>query len=133
MSSPASRTQRPGLAAYWTLRVLETVLLLSAFAAMAMFAWSFVDIVRIERTSTAAVSAAASVNPPLLWPGIFLFVGSMVLLQVVRAVLGGSRRADGSPKADARGAAAATTAEVLASLEDDTGTVPQAAETTREG
>jgi hypothetical protein len=133
MSSPGSRTQRSGLATYWTLRVLETALLLSAFAAMVMFAWSFVDIVKIERTSTAAVSAAASSTPPMLWPGIFLFVGSMVLLQVVRVVLGGARRADGSPRADARGAAAETTAAVLASLDDGPEPVPEATDTTREG
>jgi TRAP-type C4-dicarboxylate transport system permease small subunit len=130
MSSPRSRTQQRGLAAYWTLRVLETVLLLSSLAAMALFAWSIVDIVHItlQGTATDAILAA-----PLLVPSVFLFLGSMVLLQVVRVVLGGSRRADGSPKADARGAAAETTAAALASLEDDPETVPTAADTMREG
>jgi hypothetical protein len=133
MSPDTTRARQRGLAAYWALRALETVLLLSSLAAIAMFAWTIVDIVRIERTSTAAVSAAASVNPPLLWPAIFLFVASMVLLQVVRAVLGGSRRADGSPKADARGAAAQTTAAVLASLEDAPVPAHGAGKTTTEG
>lgn len=130
MSSPRSRARQRGLAAYWTLRVLETVLLLAALAAMAMFAWSIVDVVHITVQGTAPDAILAA---PLLLPSVFVFLGSMVLLQVVRAVFGGSRRADGSPKADARGAAAETTAEVLASLDEGPEPVAETAETTREG
>jgi hypothetical protein len=130
MSADRSRARQRGLAAYWTLRALETVLLLSSLAAMAMFAWSIVDIVSITSQGIAPDPILAA---PLLLPSVFLFVGSMVLLQVVRAVFGGSRRADGSPRADARGAAVETTAAALASREDDPISASEAAKTTREG
>jgi hypothetical protein len=93
-----------------------------------MFAWSIVDILRIE---TAAVPTGAM--PPSAWPGVFIFFGSMVLLQAVRAVLHRYRREDGTPRADARGAAAAATAEVLASLADESEPVAFATEAQREG
>jgi hypothetical protein len=130
MSADRSRARQRGLAAYWTLRVLETVLLLSSLVAMAMFAWSIVDIVHL---TLQGIGPDPILGAPLLLPSVFLFLGSMVLLQVVRAVLGGSRRADGTPRADARGAAVETTAAALASLEDDPGSASEAAKTTREG
>jgi hypothetical protein len=112
--SPGAASARPrGIGVFWSLRVLETGLLLSALTGVGMFAWSLVDIVRIETDP-----AAAGGIPPTAWPGVFTFLGSMALLQVVRVFLHRYRRDDGSPRGDARGAAAAATAEVLASVPD---------------
>lgn len=117
--------KQPGVGPYWYLRVVETLLLLAALVGMGMFAWSLIDIIRIE---TAA--AQTKEVPPTLWPGIFLFVGSMIVLQIVRAVLGRYRREDGSARGDVRGSVVATTAEALASADEGptTGTVPDARE-----
>jgi hypothetical protein len=125
--SPASSDSRD-LRVFWFLRVLESGLLLSSLAGILLFAWSAVDIVRIE---TAAVRTAEL--PWSLWPGIFVFLGSMVLLQVLRVALRRYRRDDGSPRADARGAAAAATAEVLASVREETGPAADAADAQGEG
>jgi len=122
----APKTPHNGV--FWSLRVLESGLLLSALAGMALFAWCLVDIVRIE---TAA--AATAELPPTAWPGIFLFFGSMVALQVVRAVLVRYRRDDGTQRGDARTQAAAATAEVLASLPDESVPAAGAAEVQAEG
>jgi TRAP-type C4-dicarboxylate transport system permease small subunit len=100
----------PRVTAYWVLRVMESALLLVALGGIGLFAWSIVDIVRIETAVSPIVDLPASA-----WPGIFTFFGSMVLLQVVRAVLHRYRREDGTPRDDARGAAAAATAQALAS------------------
>jgi predicted lysophospholipase L1 biosynthesis ABC-type transport system permease subunit len=97
----SSATGSASIRAYWVLRALETALLLAALASMGVFAWSIVDIFR-----TGAM-------PFSVWPGIAAFLVAMVLLQVVRGVLERHRREDGSPRADARGIAAAATAEVL--------------------
>jgi hypothetical protein len=102
--------------------MIETGLLLAALVGIGMFAWSIVDIMRIE-TSASGVGI-----PPLAWPGIGLFVGSLLLLQFVRAMLQRHRRDDGSPRADARGAAAAATATLLA-LEEDAAAQAAAAKT----
>lgn len=107
---------RGGNAAYWTLRVLESGLLVASLIGIVMFAWSLIDILRIETTP------GSTDIPSTLWPGIFVFVGAMVLLQVVRVVLRRYRRDDGTPRNDARGAAAAATAEMLAGVGGTDGT-----------
>lgn len=106
MSEPVLRSNRP----YWVLRGAETVLLLTSLVGMGLFAWSLVDIIRIETDPSVAGS-----NPPLAWPGVFIFLGSMVALQLVRMLLQRYRRDDGAPRGDER-AAAAVTAELLADL-----------------
>jgi len=103
----------PRVTAYWVLRGIESLLLLAGLVGMGLFAWSIVDIVRIETAVAPVVDLPVSA-----WPGIFVFFGSMVLLQVVRVVLDRYRREDGTPRHDARGAAAAATAEALASSAD---------------
>jgi len=118
----------PNNGVFWSLRVLESALLLSALAGIGLFAWCLVDIVRIE---TAA--APTTELPPTAWPGIFLFFGSMVVLQVVRAVLQRYRRDDGTQRGDARTQAAVATAEVLASLPDESEPAAGAAEVHKEG
>lgn len=114
--------------AYWTLRVMETGLLVAAAVGIGLFAYSLVDILRLE---TAAVRTTEL--PATAWPGVFVFLGSMVLLQVVRVVLHRYRRDDGTPRGDARGRAASATAEVLASVPDDTGDMTASAEAQTEG
>jgi hypothetical protein len=136
-SSVQSETSRTR--AFWTLRVLETALLVSALVGLVMFAWSIVDIVRIETSPAAQAAKAAAVAvatgqardasasaagpisemPALAWPGIFLFFGSLVLLQPVRGFLGRYRGMDGAQRSAAARAAAAATSEALASLPDD--------------
>ena len=96
---------------YWALRVMESALLVSALAGIGLFAWSLVDIFRIETASGAG--AATRELPAGAWPGIFLFFGSMVALQIVRMFLQRYRRDDGTPRGEER-SAAAVTAEVLA-------------------
>jgi TRAP-type C4-dicarboxylate transport system permease small subunit len=114
VTSEADNPARSGVATgpYWVLRVVETALLLASLVGIGMFAWSAVDILRIE---TAAVPTKEI--PATLWPGVFIFVGAMLLLQLVRVVLGRYRRDDGSPRGDARGSAAAATAEALSELD----------------
>jgi hypothetical protein len=119
--------------------VLETALLVSALVGIVLFAWSIVDIVRIETSPAAQAAKAAAVAvatgqareasasaagpigevPALAWPGIFLFFGSLALLQPVRGFLGRYRGIDGAQRSSATGAAAAATSDVLASLPDD--------------
>jgi hypothetical protein len=123
---------------FWTFRVLETGLLVTALVGLALFAWSIVDIVRIETAvvATAAPAASAAVSqeptsgavtaavqelPGGAWPGIFLFFGSLLVLQPVRAILVRYRRDDGSQRDSATDAAATATAEALAALGDDPG------------
>lgn len=118
MSAASARTTRSGGAPYWVGRVVETLLLLAALVGIGMFAWSIVDIVRIE-SGPAGGHETSSVLPPYMWPGVLIFVVAMVLLQIVRVLLVRVRREDGTPRADARGAAAAATAEALAEDEDD--------------
>lgn len=96
---------------YWALRVAESTLLVSALAGIGLFAWSLVDIIRIE--TALGATAATRELPAGAWPGIFIFFGSMVALQFVRMFLQRYRRDDGTPRGDERSAAAAT-AEVLA-------------------
>jgi TRAP-type C4-dicarboxylate transport system permease small subunit len=107
----ATRT-KPGTGPYWALRVIESALLLVSLAGIGLFAWSIVDILRIE---TAAVPTKEI--PASLWPGIFIFLGAMALLQLVRVVLHRYRRDDGTPRADARGEATAATREAMAALD----------------
>ena len=126
--SPARPGASGSSAAFWPLRVAESALLVSALVGVGLFAWSLVDIVRIETDP-----AAAGSMPPTAWPGIFLFFGSLVLLQVVRAVLMRYRRDDGSQRGGARDAAASTTAEVLASIEDEPNVAAAAAQAQEEG
>lgn len=100
MSGTASVSERP----YWALRIAETGLLLTSLVGIGMFAWSLVDIIRIE-----ASPAALGTSPVWAWPGIFVFFGSMIALQVVRTVLHRYRRDDGTPRGGERTAAAVTT------------------------
>lgn len=102
--------------AYWVLRAVESALLLGMLAGIALFAWSLVDIVRIE-TGTAGGTSV----PPSAWPGVAVFGGSLVLLQVVRIVLFRYRRDDGTPRGDARDRAASATSEALGELDGDDG------------
>jgi hypothetical protein len=100
-----------GARPYWALRVTESGLLVTALAGIGLFAWSLVDIIRIE---TAPGATAVTRELPVgAWPGVFVFLGSMVALQVVRMFLQRYRRDDGMPRGDERTAAAAT-ADVLA-------------------
>jgi hypothetical protein len=115
-------------ASYWPLRVAESALLLSALVGVGLFAWSLVDIVRIETDP-----AAAGSMPATAWPGIFLFFGSLVLLQFVRAALMRYRHDDGSQRGGAHDAAASATADVLASIEDEPGIAAKAAQAQEEG
>ena len=89
MSEPTSRSTRP----YWVLRIVETALLLASLVGIGLFAWSLVDIIRIETNPAAAGSL-----PPVAWPGIFIFFGSMIALQVVRVFLHRYRGTDGTPR-----------------------------------
>jgi len=100
------RSNRP----YWALRVAETALLATALAGIGLFAWSLVDIIRIESDPASAGSL-----PPGSWPGIFIFFGSMIALQVVRMFLQRYRRDDGTSRGAER-AAVAVTAEAIADL-----------------
>jgi TRAP-type C4-dicarboxylate transport system permease small subunit len=100
-----------GARPYWALRVAESTLLVSALAGIALFAWSLVDIIRIE--TALGATAATRELPAGAWPGIFIFFGSMVALQFVRMFLQRYRRDDGTRRGDERSAALAS-AEVLA-------------------
>lgn len=113
--STTGRTK--GLAPYWTLRVLESGFLVAALVGIGLFAWSIVDIVRIEvAPGAASMTAAERGLPSGAWPGVFIFFGCMVALQLVRMILPRYRRDDGTPRGDERSAARAT-AEVLASTD----------------
>ncbi len=112
--SAAPRQPSPSRTVYWVLRVAETVLLLGGLAGIVGFAWTIVDAFHGGMTGE-------FVLPAMVWPSILVFFGSMLLLQVVRGLIAPHRRDDGTPKADARAAAARTTAEVLAEDEDDRG------------
>lgn len=105
--------------AFWILRICESLLLLGMLVGIGTFAWSLVDIVRIETGTSGATSV-----PPSAWPGVAIFGGSLVLLQVVRIVLQRYRRADGTPRGDERGRAAMATTDALGTLDasDDTKT-----------
>ncbi len=94
-----------GATPYLTLRILETASLVAALCGIVLFAWSLVDIIRIETSGTPTTDI-----PSTLWPGIFIFLGAMVLLQVVRQFLQRYRRDDGTPRGAAREAAAVTAA-----------------------
>jgi hypothetical protein len=96
---------------YWALRVAESTLLVAALAGIGLFAWSLIDIIRIETAPDA--TGVTGELPAGAWPGIFVFLASMVALQVVRMFLQRYRRDDGTIRGDERSAAAAT-AEVLA-------------------
>jgi TRAP-type C4-dicarboxylate transport system permease small subunit len=116
-----------GSSAFWTLRVLESGLLLGALVGLGLFAWSLVDIVAIETTPALKGSI-----PPTAWPGVFTFFGSLVLLQVVRGFLHRYRRDDGSPRGG-EVAAAAATAEILESIPEAPASTADAAEASEEG
>ena len=105
--------------AYWILRICESALLLGMLAGIGTFAWSLVDIVRIETGSAGATSV-----PPSAWPGVAVFGGSLILLQIVRIALHRYRREDGTPRMDARGRASMATTDALRTLDasDDTKT-----------
>jgi TRAP-type C4-dicarboxylate transport system permease small subunit len=107
VSKHAAHTTK-GAGPYWALRVTETALLLGALVGMGLFAWSLVDIVRIET----AVPPTTDL-PATLWPGIAVFLGAMLLLQFVRAVLHRYRRDDGTPRGDERATVAATADALL--------------------
>jgi hypothetical protein len=127
--NPGSASPKPGRTGlYWPLRVLESGLLLSSLIGLGLFAWSLVDIVRIETNPVLKGSL-----PPTAWPGVFTFFGSLALLQIVRLLLYRYRRDDGTPRGDARDTAAATTAEVLASVPDEPEPAADAVDTEHEG
>lgn len=130
MTRKAASGTPADLRIFWTLRVLESGLLLSALVGIGLFAWSLVDIVRIESDA-----AAVGQLPQTAWPGIFLFIGSLVLLQVVRGLMQPYRREDGTPRRATSGIApaAAATAEVLASIREETGPAAGAADIQGEG
>jgi hypothetical protein len=94
-AAPAPVPTRKGITGYRVGRVAETLLLLAAGAGILMFAWSIVDIVRIEAAAGAS-NATSEVLPPLAWPGVLLFFGAIVLLQPVRALMARVRADDGS-------------------------------------
>ena len=94
-----------GVTPYLVLRVLETATLVAALCGIVLFAWSIVDIIRIETSGTPTTDM-----PSTLWPGIFVFLGAMVLLQVVRQFLQRYRRDDGTPRGAEREVAAAAAA-----------------------
>ena len=96
---------------FWILRIAESALLLGMVAGIILFGWSLIDIVRIE----SGISPDAV--PPLAWPAIATFGGSLLLLQFVRIALHRYRRDDGTPRDDVRAEAATATAEVLATTE----------------
>jgi hypothetical protein len=99
---------------YKVLRVVETVLLVTSLAGIASFALSIFAILRIESAPGAAAATDLTREIPWsAWYGIFIFFGSMILLQVVRVWLHRHRREDGTARADARGQAAAATADAL--------------------
>lgn len=103
MSEGASgQSAAPTARAYWILRVVESATLLAILIGIALFAYSLVDIVRIE-TKPGATNAADAVRelPPTAYPGLALFFGGMIALQGVRVVLHRYRRADGSARSDA--------------------------------
>lgn len=118
MTADADSKRADGLGGYRLLRALESVALVVALVGLLLFAWCLVDIVRIETAPGAeATTVETREIPPTAWPGVFAFFGGMIGLQVVRVTLGGHRRADGSPRADARGRAADATAAALAEAE----------------
>jgi hypothetical protein len=95
--SPASPAR-----AFWALRVLESVTLVAILIGIALFAYSLVDIVRIETTPGATnVRGADREIPPTAYPGFALFFGGMLVLQGVRVVLHRYRRSDGAARSDA--------------------------------
>jgi len=103
-----------GVSPYWALRVAESALLVSALVGIGAFAWSLVDIIRIETAPGAAATTAATRElPAWAWPGIFLFLGSMVALQVVRVFLHRYRRDDGAPRGNEPETAAPTADALL--------------------
>lgn len=102
--------------AFWALRILESLLLLGMLAGIGLFAYSLVDIVRIETGN-----AAGTAVPPSAWPGVAVFGGSLVLLQFVRIALMRYRNADGTPRSAAVASAAAATADVLAGVDAPAG------------
>lgn len=97
-----SKPEASGARAYWVMRALESATLVAILIGIALFAYSLVDIVRIE-TKPGATNAAGAVRelPPTAYPGLALFFGGMIVLQVVRVVLHRYRRADGSARSDA--------------------------------
>lgn len=114
MAGRTISTTPGGHRAYWTLRIIESALMLAMIAGIGLFAYSLIDIVRIETSS-----APAGALPPTAWPGVFLFGGALIALQIVRAVLVRYRHEDGTPRGDARDLAAAATAEALAADDAD--------------
>lgn len=108
------------------LRVVETALLLACLGGIATFAVSIFSIFRIESAPDAAATTELTREIPWsAWYGIFIFLAAMLLLQVVRTWLHAHRREDGTPRADARGMAADTTAEAL-SADEAAGESPDA-------
>lgn len=99
---------------YRVLRVVETVLLVTSLAGIATFALSIIAILRIESAPGAASTTELTREIPWSsWYGIFIFFGSMILLQLVRVWLHRHRRGDGTARGDERGQAAAATADAL--------------------
>jgi hypothetical protein len=84
---------------YWVLRALESALLLTSLCGVVLFAISIVSIFRIESDPGAAATTALTREIPWAsWYGIFIFFGSMLLLQVVRIFLHRYRGDDGAPR-----------------------------------
>ncbi|MDO8964114.1 MAG: hypothetical protein Q7W30_06420 [Coriobacteriia bacterium] len=91
-----------GRRTYWVLRVLESALLLVILVGIGLFAYSAVDIYRIETAPGAEKTTAANREVPrTAWPGIATFFGGLIALQVTRVALMRVRRPDGTPRASA--------------------------------
>lgn len=109
-----------GPAIFRILRIVETLLLVACLVGIVMFAVSIISIIRIESAPGAAATTELTREIPWsAWYGIFIFFGSMLLLQVLRVWLHRHRREDGSPRADARGQAADATADALREADTD--------------
>lgn len=96
-----------GARPYWVLRALETTLLVTSLGGVVLFAVSIFSIFRIEADPGASATTALTREIPWAsWYGVFIFFGSMLLLQVVRVWLHRYRGEDGAPRergaADAR-------------------------------
>jgi len=101
---------------YWVLRALETALLVTGLGGVVLFAVSIFSIIRIEMDPGASATTELTREIPWAsWYGIFIFFGSMLLLQLVRVWLQRYRGEDGAPRrraaADARPEAGALYSE----------------------
>lgn len=99
MSTTADRSASRGVPGI-ILRAAEPLLMVTGICGIGLFAWSIVDIVRIESAPGAALTTAATREVPAgAWPGVFLLFGSVLALRVVRSLRGrGAGNADSAPE-----------------------------------